>query len=196
MDMKSTICRPGFLGILALCLGMSLARAAEPVAGTQISARQEGMVLSVEGWLDTRADKATAWRVLTDYTRFPEFVPGIRSNRILEARNGAKLIEQRGEVIAGAFRMSYDGIMRVEERGRDNIQILFLSGPFKDVRGEWSLQAGRPLRLAYRMRMDLMKSPFPPPLAPGIAEQQVRTWVEVFGREMEREMELVKKDTK
>jgi hypothetical protein len=36
------------------------------------------------------------------------------------------------------------------------------------------------------MHMDLMKSPFPPPLAPAIAEQQVRTWVEVFGREMER----------
>lgn len=34
-----------------------------------------------------------------------------------------------------------------------------------------------------------MKSPFPPPLVPGIAEQQVRTWVEVLGREMERKGE-------
>ena len=48
------------------------------------------------------------------------------------------------------------------------------------------MQPGRPLKLTYRMDMDLMKTPFPPPLAPAIAEQQVRTWVEVFGREMER----------
>jgi hypothetical protein len=33
--------------------------------------------------------------------------------------------------------------------------------------------------------MDLMKSPFPPPIAVTIIEQQVRTWVEAFAREMQ-----------
>lgn len=176
--------------ILALCLGANLAHA----GGSQLSVRQDGMQLTVEGWLDSPADRALAWTVLTDYVRFPEFVPGIRGNRVLEARNGMKLVEQRGEVVSGQFRMVYDGVMQVEERKPAGIVIVFLSGPFKDVRGEWSIQPGKPLRLVYRMSMDLMKSPFPPPLAPAIAEQQVRTWVEAFGREMVRKLELGKRN--
>jgi ribosome-associated toxin RatA of RatAB toxin-antitoxin module len=82
--------------------------------------------------------------------------------------------------------MPYVGLMRVQEYAGEGLDILFLSGPFKDARGEWNIVPGRPLKLTYRMHMDLMKSPFPPPLAPAIAEQQVRTWVEVFEREMER----------
>jgi hypothetical protein len=35
------------------------------------------------------------------------------------------------------------------------------------------------------MRMDLTKTPFPPPMAASIVEQQVRTWVDAFSREMQ-----------
>lgn len=167
---------------LMIWFGLTCARAAE----TGINVRQDGARLVVEGWLKTTADAATAWSVLTDYTRFPEFVPGVYANKVLESGNGVKSIEQRGEVISGQFRLPYTGQMRVEEHAGEGLDILFLSGPFKDVRGEWNIQQGRPLKLTYRMQMDLMKSPLPPPLAPVIAEQQVRTWVEVFGREMER----------
>lgn len=163
-----------------------LASAVVHAAETGLSVRQEGVQLTVEGWLKTPVDRATAWSVLTDYPSFPQFVPGIHSNQVLEARNGVKLIEQRGEVVSGPVRLVYAGQMRVEERPDKGLDILFISGPFKDVRGEWNMEPGRPLKMIYRMRMDLTKSPFPPPLAPAIAEQQVRTWVEVFGREMER----------
>lgn len=168
--------------LLTFWFGLAAASAAE----TGIGVRQDGTRLVVEGWLKTTATTATAWTVLTDYARFPEFVPGIHSNQVVESRNGSKTIEQRGEVVTGQFRLLYAGLMRVVEHPGEGLDILFLSGPFKDVRGEWSIQPGRPLKLIYRMDMDLMKSPFPPPLAPAIAEQQVRTWVEVFGREMER----------
>jgi ribosome-associated toxin RatA of RatAB toxin-antitoxin module len=167
---------------LLIWLGLFAASAAE----TRTSVRQEGTQLTVEGWVLTAAERATAWAVLTDYARFPEFVPGIYANKVLEAGNGTKTIEQRGEVVSGQFRMPYAGVMQVREHAGEGLDIQFLSGPFKDVRGEWNIEAGRPLKLTYRMQMDLMKSPFPPPLAPAIAEQQVKSWVEVFGQEMER----------
>jgi ribosome-associated toxin RatA of RatAB toxin-antitoxin module len=153
---------------------------------------QNGSQLSVEGWLETRATREIAWSVLTDYARFPEFVPGIQANRVVESAGRIKTIEQRGEVVSGMFRLLYDGTMRVEESPDEGLVILFLSGPFKDVRGEWRMERTekkRPMRLVYRMNMDMMKSPFPPPLAPSIAEQQVRTWVDVFGREMDKRMD-------
>lgn len=158
----------------------------------RVSVRQAGSLLSVEGWLETVATRDVAWSVLTDYARFPDFVPGILANRVLEAAGRSKLIEQRGEVVSGMFRMRYEGTMRVEESPVSGLSIRFLSGPFKDVRGEWRLEAAEnhgPIRLVYQMNMDMMKSPFPPPLAPSIAEQQVRAWVEVFAREMDNRME-------
>ena len=78
-----------------------LASAVVHAAETGLSVRQEGGQLTVEGWLKTPVDRATAWSVLTDYPSFPQFVPGIHSNEVLEARIGVKLIEQRGEVVSG-----------------------------------------------------------------------------------------------
>jgi ribosome-associated toxin RatA of RatAB toxin-antitoxin module len=124
--------------------------------------------------------------VLTDYARFPEFVPGIRGNQVLETGNGSKTIAQRGEVLAGQVRMAYEGLMRVTEHRHEGLDIQFLSGPFKDVEGNWRMSGDRPLKLTYSMRMDLSKTPFPPPLAPTIAQQQVSAWVEAFGREIDR----------
>ncbi len=174
-----------------LCLALAQAGVGRAQTGnappvTQLTTRQEGMILVVEGWLHTKADRATAWAVLTDYNRFPDFVPGITGNQVLDANNGSKTIAQRGQVLAGQVRMAYEGIMRVTEHRQEGMDIQFLSGPFKDVGGTWRMAPGRPLKLSYSMRMDLSKTPFPPPLAPSIAQQQVSTWVDAFGREIER----------
>jgi ribosome-associated toxin RatA of RatAB toxin-antitoxin module len=174
------------LSIALLLPGLGGVRADDVATATQIRTRQEGMILVVEGWMHTRADRATAWTVLTDYARFPEFVPGISGNQVLETSNGNKTIAQRGEVLAGQVRMAYEGVMRVAERRHEGMDIQFLSGPFKDVEGSWRMSAGRPLKLSYSMRMDLSKTPFPPPLAPTIAQQQVSAWVDAFGQEIER----------
>lgn len=100
-----------------------------------------------------------------------------------------KLIEQRGMVIAGTFSMPFQGVVQVEEHKRngqpESIRILFISGPLKDVRGEWKVKLGMPLELSYSMRMDMMKTQFPPPMAEMMIEQQVRSWVEAFAQEMQ-----------
>jgi ribosome-associated toxin RatA of RatAB toxin-antitoxin module len=161
-------------------------------ADAPLTVIQNGSQLSVEGWLETHATREIAWSVLTDYAHFPEFVPGIRANRVLETQGRVKTIAQSGEVVTGMFKLLYEGTIRIEESPNEGLAILFLSGPFKDVRGEWRMEhteKKRPLRLVYRMNMDMMKTPFPPPLAPSIAEQQVRTWVDVFGREMDKRMD-------
>ncbi|MEW6677510.1 MAG: SRPBCC family protein [Pseudomonadota bacterium] len=166
-----------------------LAAAGAPLAvsPSSLTLRQEGMVLWVEGGLTVQADKAVAWQVLTDYPRFPEFVPGIASNQVVStAGNGRKTLSQRGQIQAGQVRIVYEGLVDVTEYPGEGLDILFLSGPFKDVRGSWRILAGSPLKLSYTMRMDLQKTPFPPPLASSIVQEQVRTWVTVFAREIER----------
>jgi len=167
------------------CLLVQLTLAAE----TRMKVRQTGSMLMVEGQLEVPVNQTTAWAVLTDYARFPEFVPGLNSSRLLEERNTSKWVEQRGTVIAGQFRMPFQGVVKIEELRPEGqpgvIRVAFISGPLKDVQGEWNIKPGKPLDLSYRMQMDLMKSPFPPPLAVTIIEQQVRTWVEAFAHEMQ-----------
>lgn len=210
--------------LLSCLLLLSMLLSTLPVAAqtqtqtqTPISVRQEGNILTVEGAMTTSLTRLNAWAVLTDYARFPEFVPGIYSNRVIEQRNDTKLIDQRGMISNKQFQMPYQGVMQVEERKRDGapegMKILFISGPLKDVQGEWNIQPGKPLglpsrspgrpkndlaparggseafepglHLTYRMRMDLTQTPFPPPMAASIVEQQVRTWVDAFSREMQ-----------
>lgn len=184
VSLSKSISRPVHLAtaaVICLCLscnGTSLA------AEMQATVRQDGNILIVNGWLAVAVDNALAWQVLTDYESFPTFVPGIRVNRILSSQGNRKLVEQQGEVLAGSLRMPYGGQMLIQESPGLGLQIRFLSGLFKDVEGEWRIESRKPLKLSYQMRMDLMKSPFPAPLAPQIAEQQVRSWVTVFAQEM------------
>lgn len=152
----------------------------------RLSVRQEGNIIIVSGWLQPDVTPAEAWRVLTDYERFPAFVPGIRANRITTDLGARKVIEQQGEVTAGSLKIPYGGTMLISETPEREMRIVFLNGLFKDVQGTWQLGRKRPVRLSYEMRMDLMKSPYPPTLANQIAEQQVRNWVAVFAAEMER----------
>jgi len=177
--------RPPHLAIIhlfCLCLlGMETAMAAE----MQTTVRQQGTLLLVDGWLSVCVEPGLAWQVLTDYEHFPNFVPGIRVNRVLASHGPTKLVEQQGEMQAGTLRMPYGGQMQIQESPGLGLQIRFISGLFKDVEGEWRIDSRKPLKLSYQMRMDTMKSPLPPTLAPQFAEQQVRTWVTVFAQEME-----------
>jgi ribosome-associated toxin RatA of RatAB toxin-antitoxin module len=178
--------RPAHLATIPLlCLWLCAAGPAA-AAEMQTQVRQQGNLLLVDGWLSVGVEPPLAWQVLTDYEQFPNFVPGIRVNRILASKGPHKLVEQQGEMQAGSLRMAYGGQMQIEEAPGQGLQIRFLTGLFKDLEGEWRIDARKPLRLSYQMRLDLMKSPLPPPLAPQFAEQQVRTWVTVFAREMEQ----------
>jgi ribosome-associated toxin RatA of RatAB toxin-antitoxin module len=168
--------------IVALLLLSGLARAGE----TLVKVRQDGMLLKVEGWLTTPVDESTAWEVLTDYSNFPVFVPGVRSNRVTDSRGNVKMVAQQGEMAVGNLRMPYEGTMRIEEEPGEGLNILFLSGLFKDVQGQWRMNGGKPLKLTYRMQLDLMKTIIPAPLVSPMAESQVRMWVTVFAHEMER----------
>jgi ribosome-associated toxin RatA of RatAB toxin-antitoxin module len=171
------------LGSLLLVICLPAFAASEAPA---MSIRQEGNLLIVRGWLKADVDPAIAWAVLTDYEQHPRFVPGIRLSRIVSSSERQTLLEQQGEVLAGSLRVPYGGTMRIDESPMQGMTIVFLSGLFKDVRGEWQLGREKPVKLSYEMRMDLQKTPYPPMMANLLAEQQVKQWVAVFSAEMER----------
>ncbi|MDD3530052.1 MAG: SRPBCC family protein [Gallionellaceae bacterium] len=173
-------------GARAALLAALLAAAPACLAGElRVQSLVSDTEVVVEGRMEAAVGRAVAWQVLTDHDRFPAFVPGVQISRVVEARGNDKIVVQRGEVTAGA-RLRFDGIARVVEQPGEGMRVRFLAGPFRDSDGEWRLSGDRPVSLSYRLRIDLTKTPLPPPMAGAAAEQQVRVWLSALTGEMER----------
>lgn len=95
-------------GAQAFALALALAFAAT-IAGAMASAQEAPgdvavavdvqrhdatVVIRASAIVDV--DAATAWRVLTDYGRYREFVPGLRTSRVLARRGPQVTVEQTG----------------------------------------------------------------------------------------------------
>jgi len=76
-----------------ICPALSLLLAVLPAAGetAQISVQtaRHGDSFEVEATAEIEAGVAQAWKVLTDYDRLAEFIPGVHESRVL-SREGSK----------------------------------------------------------------------------------------------------------
>jgi ribosome-associated toxin RatA of RatAB toxin-antitoxin module len=155
-------------------------------AAPSINVQQQGTHLLVSGEVALAASAKTAWSVLTDYERVPEFVPGIRMSRVVATEAGGKVLEQQGEMLANNMRMFYQGTLRVVEQPPERIDVQFLSGTFANMQGQWVITGKRaPVKLAYRIDYDAM-TPYPSPIMINMIQQQVALWVTSVAAEIER----------
>ena len=84
-------------------------------ADVTVSVQRSGDVAVIEASAFVHADMATAWRVLTDYDRYADFVPGLRSSRVV-ARSGTHLtVAQSGDAPLWLLRMPFDIVYEVTE---------------------------------------------------------------------------------
>lgn len=79
---------------------MPLTAAASP----DIEVRREAGAYAVRAEAEVAADLSTAWLTVTDYERLPQFVPGIRSARVL-ARSASGATEKLLVEHSGEFRL-------------------------------------------------------------------------------------------
>src|SRR5690606_11816354 len=66
--------------LLQVALGLVPARAAE---GAHVESSRHGDVVEIRAAADLAADRATAWRVLTDYGHYTAFIPGMSVSRVV-----------------------------------------------------------------------------------------------------------------
>lgn len=84
---------------LALAAALAIVPCASPAATTAVESRRNGDAVHIEAHASVRADMETAWRVLTDYERYVEFIPDLRVSRVV-TRAGAKVtVAQSGDAI-------------------------------------------------------------------------------------------------
>ena len=170
-----------------LWLGITLFASHALAAGPpSVNFQQQGTRLLVSGSLSVPVAPETAWAVLTDYERVPEFVPGMRVSKIIEKGDNTRVLEQQGEILANNMRMLYLGTLRVVEEPISKLSVQFLSGTFRNMQGQWIIQGkSAPVTLAYQLDYDT-GTPYPSPVMVGMLQQQVIHWVSSLAAEMER----------
>ena len=174
--------------VIRILLGMALIGGGQVMAAAPpaVNFQQQGTHLLVSGELTVPVSPATAWAVLTDYERVPEFVPGMRVSRVLEQSGNTRVVEQQGEMQANNMRMLFMGTLRITEEPTNRLSVQFLSGTFRNMQGQWTLQGKRaPVTLAYQLDFDA-GTPYPSPVMVGMLQQQVIHWVTSLAAEMER----------
>ena len=109
-------------------------------AEISVDTTRHGENFEISATARIQANVAQVWKVLTDYERLPEFIPGLRESRVVSRRGPDVVLEQRGE--AGLFFFSYPMHVRlaIKEFPFTRITSTGVSGNFKLLQGDYYLQ--------------------------------------------------------
>jgi ribosome-associated toxin RatA of RatAB toxin-antitoxin module len=111
---------------------------------------RHGDSFEVEATADIDAGVGDAWKVLTDYDRLSEFIPGMLESRVVSRDGFSVVVDQRGETSVLFFTYPIRVRLAIEEQPYERIVSTAISGNFKDLTGVYALQArGDGLTLRY-----------------------------------------------
>jgi len=139
--------------LLAVALLVGRAAPAAPAEIVVETAREgEAYVITARGDLD--ADAGLAWRVLTEYDRYPAFVPDLHSSRTVSRSADGAVVEQRGELRFLWVRIPLNVRYEIRERPPSVVESRATGGSFREMTGRYELhQNGGTLRVAYTGRL-------------------------------------------
>src|SRR6266542_6065471 len=90
-EIRDPVCR-----IARATLLLAQSAAAATIA---ISVASHGDTTEIEVSALLNADVETAWRVLTDYERYADFIPGLQGSRVVARKGATVTVEQSGDVM-------------------------------------------------------------------------------------------------
>jgi ribosome-associated toxin RatA of RatAB toxin-antitoxin module len=124
---------------LALATAVTVAPAAAAAATIAINSEQRGDAIHIHASAVLNADTATAWHVLTDYDRYPEFIPDLRTSRIV-ARHGATVtVEQSGDAALWLFKWPLDITFEIQELPPNGLRSRAVAGSLRALASHYTL---------------------------------------------------------
>ncbi len=96
-----------------LLVALMASNAAAATVAIDVATHANMIEIEASAMLD--ADAPTAWRVLTDYDHYADFIPGLQASHVI-ARNGAVVtVEQTGNVLFWLFPIPLDVTFEITE---------------------------------------------------------------------------------
>jgi ribosome-associated toxin RatA of RatAB toxin-antitoxin module len=127
---------------LAVIFALALAAAgAQPATAATITidAERDGDTVDIRASAVLNSDAATAWRVLTDYGRYPEFIPDLRLSRILARRGEMVTVEQSGDATLWLFKMPLAITFEIKETPPHRLQSRAVAGSLRALTSSYAL---------------------------------------------------------
>ena len=108
-----------------------------------------------------------AWKVLTDYDRFSEFLPGVKSSQLIEKNSNGKVFEQTNKVKTLVFSVESKVKISTTESYPQQITFTAIEGDLKTLNGEWLLEPVSPypsappnqVLMTHKVRVEPAKAP-------------------------------------
>jgi len=143
----------GMTAYLALVVASTLSltgaqRAAAAIIA--IDADRHGDTIDIHASAVLNADGATAWRVLTDYGRYTEFLPDLRESRVVARRDSTVTVEQSGDAALWLFKLPLQITFEIKESSPSSLQSHAVAGGMRSLRSSYLLTpVGSGTRLDY-----------------------------------------------
>lgn len=135
-----------------LLLGWPNAAVAATIA---ISVASHSDTIEIEATALLNADVATSWRVLTDYERYVDFIPGLRESRILGREGATVTVQESGEVTLWLLRRALDVTFEIIETAPTRLDSRVVSGDLRTLNSRYLLvPVGNAVRLEYTGKLN------------------------------------------
>jgi carbon monoxide dehydrogenase subunit G len=172
---------------VGICLGLLMlpaawdAHAAEDISVESIR-RDDALEVVCRATIDAPLD--IVWQTLTDYDRLPEFIPGMRSSRVVERRGAEVVVEQSGEARFLFLSHPIEVTVASTERPPHALEVRLLKGNLKRLDGAYLIepQGAAGILLTWTGTVEALSMP------PLIGEMLMRSNVEDQFRGMVREI--------
>lgn len=154
LEIRDPICRIVRATRLLFVLLALLAQSAA-AATIAISVASGPDAIEIEGSAELNADAETAWRVLTDYERYVDFIPDLQGSRVV-ARNGATVtVNQTGDVMLWRLHMPLDVTFEITEMAPTSLVSRVVAGDLRALHSRYVLTpVGNGVRLEYTGKLD------------------------------------------
>ena len=164
---------------LAAALGLPRHAGAQEV-DFAVERRGEYITVSASVWM--QVDARIAWEVLSDYDHLAQFIPDMKSSRVVSRSGGRVLVEQKGEFGFFFYRQPVDVMLEVLEQPPRRINARRIAGNVRDLETRYELETSDAgVRLDYTGRF-IPEFSVPPlfgiPMVRRVLERRFRAMVE------------------
>jgi len=136
-----------FSGALATCGAAPAAAVAAPGAPPlelkveRVGGIDGGKAYQIASSGTVAATPAAVWRILTDYNRMADYVPDLKSARVVSRSGDKVIIEQLGVARFLFFSRDIHLVVQVQEQAPNRIDVTLVDGDMKIYRCTWELAA-------------------------------------------------------
>ena len=99
--------------------------------GIDVFVKKIGEVVIVDAEFDVPATQRQAWDVLVDYEHMTQFIPNLRSSRVLQRDDSKLRVSQSSKVPFGILSISVDTVRDVDLKPYSEIRSHVISGTLK-----------------------------------------------------------------